>query len=258
MSFQGPHHKVPVTDHNQSLSLCCSDRMLGVVSRTMWWSSSPRAPSEFITVLFWQDAGCRFKDRVIKFQSQSAIKSMGLHSAWDLEDLVELMKKKKVPFFFFFQFPSHRVLPCMLTNLISDFFSDVCIDCKVWTCYWSPLADAIPASSKHANERQCFAYRLLQIWNERNMIFNYYYKSYVGSFWKALISFNFGQPEGSNVVCTYFILNWQELSLISVSMTDPKIIRIIVVISIALYLTDKCEHTTLYKINKNGCIKPQK
>ena len=53
----------------------------------------------------------------MKFQSQSAIKSMGLNSAWDLEDLVELMKKKKVPFFIlFFQFPSHRVLPCMLSH----------------------------------------------------------------------------------------------------------------------------------------------
>ena len=103
VSFQEPCDEVPVPERHQSLSLC-SDRMLGVVLRTVWWSSSPRVPSKFITVLFWQDAGCRFKDRVIKFQSQSAIKSMGLHSAWDLEDLVELMKKKKVPFFFSFYF----------------------------------------------------------------------------------------------------------------------------------------------------------
>ena len=41
-------------------------------------------------------------------------------------------------------------------------------------------------------------------------------------------------------------------------MTDLIIIIIIVVISVALYLTDKCEHTTLYKTNKNGCMKPQK
>ncbi|KAK7088030.1 Fanconi anemia group J protein homolog isoform X2 [Littorina saxatilis] len=47
-----------------------------------------------------KDAGCRFKERVMKYQSQNAIKAMGLHSAWDLEDLVQLMKKKKAcPYF---------------------------------------------------------------------------------------------------------------------------------------------------------------
>lgn len=47
-----------------------------------------------------KEVGCRFKDRVMKFQSQYAIKSMGLASAWDLEDMVSLMKSKKAcPYF---------------------------------------------------------------------------------------------------------------------------------------------------------------
>ncbi|KAK7481564.1 hypothetical protein BaRGS_00027213, partial [Batillaria attramentaria] len=46
------------------------------------------------------EVGCRFKDRVMKYQSQHAIKSMGLSSAWDLEDMVTLMRKKKTcPYF---------------------------------------------------------------------------------------------------------------------------------------------------------------
>ena len=36
------------------------------------------------------------------------------------------------------------------------------------------------------------------------------------------------------------------------------IIIIIAVVSIAPYLTDKCEHTALYMLNKNVYIKPQK
>ena len=34
LMFQGPCDEVPVTDHSQSLLLCCSDRTLDVVSRT--------------------------------------------------------------------------------------------------------------------------------------------------------------------------------------------------------------------------------
>ncbi|XP_025091156.1 Fanconi anemia group J protein homolog isoform X2 [Pomacea canaliculata] len=47
-----------------------------------------------------KDVGCRFKDRVMKYQSQQAIKYLGLSTAWDLEDLVNLMKAKKAcPYF---------------------------------------------------------------------------------------------------------------------------------------------------------------
>ena len=36
------------------------------------------------------------------------------------------------------------------------------------------------------------------------------------------------------------------------------LIIIIAVVSIAPYLTDKCEHTALYMLNKNVYIKPKK
>ncbi|XP_076473063.1 uncharacterized protein LOC143302332 [Babylonia areolata] len=47
-----------------------------------------------------KDDGCRFKDRVMKYQTQAAIRSIGLHTAWDLEDLIDVLKKKKAcPYF---------------------------------------------------------------------------------------------------------------------------------------------------------------
>ncbi|KAL8591949.1 hypothetical protein ACOMHN_020427 [Nucella lapillus] len=47
-----------------------------------------------------KDSGCSFKDRMVRYQSQNAIKDLGLHSAWDLEDLVQVLKKKKAcPYF---------------------------------------------------------------------------------------------------------------------------------------------------------------
>ena len=45
-----------------------------------------------------KDIGCRFKDNVLKYQSHNAIKNLGLVEAWDLEDLVHILRKKKVCF----------------------------------------------------------------------------------------------------------------------------------------------------------------
>ena len=96
MLFQGLYGVMKFqSDHNQSLSLCCSDRTLDVVSRTVWCDEVP-VPE--------------------RHQIHGAAQCLGFGGPCRTDE------EEKGTFFFFFQFPSHRVLPCMLTSLIRVFF----------------------------------------------------------------------------------------------------------------------------------------